>query len=263
MLFRSTDVQELARILTGVGIDDNPQDPRLPPQLQDQLVRDGLFEFNPKRHDYGDKVFLGHRIRGRGLAEVDEALDILSRQPATARHLSRELAEYFVGDDPPPALVDRMSRAFLASDGDIAKVLATLFRAPEFAASLGSRFKDPVHYVISAVRLSCDGRVIGDVTPVVAQIGRLGEALYGHETPDGYSLKSASWNGPGQMEGRFEVARRLAGQAPPACEDLRRAVEADGLAPPPSPETERALKQATSPADWNTLFLSSPDFMRR
>ena len=261
--YSQADVQELARILTGVGVDANPQDPRLPPALQSQLVRDGLFEFNPRRHDYGDKVFLGHAIRGRGLAEVDEALDILARQPATARHVSRDLAVSFVGDDPPPALVDRMSRTFLASDGDIAKVLATMFHSSEFAASLGTRFKDPVHYVISAVRLSCQSRPIDDVAPIVGQIGRLGEALYGHETPDGYALKAASWNGPGQMEGRFEVARRLGGQGLPGCTDLRTAVEADGLAPQPSPATARALAQATSPADWNTLFLSSPDFMRR
>ncbi len=261
--YSQADVQELARILTGVGIDGNPEDPRLPPTLRGQLVRDGLFEFNPRRHDYGDKVFLGHAIRGRGLAEVDEALDILSRQPATARHVSRDLALFLIGDDPPPALVERMSRVFLASDGDIARVLATLFRSPEFDASLGTRFKDPVHYVMSTVRLSCEDRPIDDVSPVVGLIGRLGEGLYGHETPDGYSLRSASWNGPGQMEGRFEVARRLAGAALPACADLRQAVEAEGLAPPPSAATGRALAQALSPADWNTLFLSSPDFMRR
>ncbi|WP_163466861.1 DUF1800 family protein, partial [Klebsiella oxytoca] len=71
-------------ILTGVGIDARPENPRLRPELQAQLVRNGLFEFNPARHDYGDKVFLGRTIKGRGFAEVEEALDMLVREPATA-----------------------------------------------------------------------------------------------------------------------------------------------------------------------------------
>ena len=75
------DVEELARCLTGLGIDARPDNPRLKPELQAQLVRDGLFEFNPARHDYGDKVFLGHSIKGQGLAEIDEVLDILARHP--------------------------------------------------------------------------------------------------------------------------------------------------------------------------------------
>ena len=94
-----------------------------------------LFLFNPARHDYGDKQFLGHRIAGAGLAEVDQAVDLLARHPATAHFISAKLAA-FLGDAPPPALVDRMARTFLASDGDIAAVLQTLYASPEFARSL-------------------------------------------------------------------------------------------------------------------------------
>jgi len=90
--YAQADVEALARILTGVGIDLKPEDPKLKPDLQSQLVREGAFEFNPARHDYGDKTFLGYVIKDRGLAEVDEALDILCRHPATATHLSRQLA---------------------------------------------------------------------------------------------------------------------------------------------------------------------------
>jgi uncharacterized protein (DUF1800 family) len=133
--YTQSDVQELARCLTGVGIDAKPEDPKLKPELQPQLVRDGLFEFNPARHDYGDKTFLGHTIKGTGLAEVDEVLDILAREPATARHISQELAVFFVSDTPPPALIDRMAQVFLRSDGDIATVLSAMFRSPEFAVS--------------------------------------------------------------------------------------------------------------------------------
>ncbi len=85
--YTQADVEALARILTGVGIDLKPEDPKLKPEQQSQLVREGAFEFNPARHDYGDKTFLGHAIKGRGLAEVDEAVDILVRHPATATRI--------------------------------------------------------------------------------------------------------------------------------------------------------------------------------
>ena len=132
--YTQKDVEELARILTGMGIDARPADPRIKPELQDQLIRAGLFEFNPARHDYGDKLFLGRAIKGRGFAEVAEALDILAREPATARHLSADLARYFIADDPPAALVNRMTEAFIRSDGEIAAVLLAMFEAPEVAA---------------------------------------------------------------------------------------------------------------------------------
>ncbi len=82
------DVQELARVLTGVGVSLQPVDappPKLKAEIAADYRREGLFEFNPNRHDYGSKMLLSEPIRGRGLAEVDEALDRLSRAPATAR----------------------------------------------------------------------------------------------------------------------------------------------------------------------------------
>ncbi len=160
--YTQADVEALARILTGVGIDLKPEDPKLKPELQSQLVREGAFEFNPARHDYGDKTFLGHTIKGRGLAEVDEAVDILVRHPATATHLARQIATYFVSENPPEPLVQRMAQTFKTTDGDIAAVLSTMVHAPEFTASLksGAKFKDPVQYVFSAVRLAYDDKVI-------------------------------------------------------------------------------------------------------
>src|SRR6202045_1533004 len=175
--YTQADVEALARILTGVGIDLKPEDPKLNPEQRSKLVREGAFEFNPARHDFGDKTFLGHAIKGRGLAEVDEAIDILVRHPATATHLSRQIATYFVSDNPPEPLVQRMAQTFKTTDGDIAAVLATMVHAPEFAASLkpGARFKDPVHYVFSAIRLAYDDKVILNTQPVQNWLNRLGE----------------------------------------------------------------------------------------
>jgi uncharacterized protein (DUF1800 family) len=89
--YSQKDVQELARILTGVGVDLKPDPPKLKPELQPLYIRAGLFEFNPARHDFGDKVFLGHVIKGSGYAEVEQALDLLAASPATAHHVSAQL----------------------------------------------------------------------------------------------------------------------------------------------------------------------------
>ena len=124
--YTQKDVQELARILTGVGINLSGKPPYVRRDLRLQYRGGNLFEFNPNRHDYGDKVFLGTPIKGEGLKEVLEAIFILSAQPATAHHISSELAQYFCCDTPPDSLVDAMTATFRNSDGDIAAVLQTM-----------------------------------------------------------------------------------------------------------------------------------------
>jgi uncharacterized protein (DUF1800 family) len=275
--YTQADVEALARILTGVGIDVKPEDPKLKPELQSQLVREGAFEFNPARHDYGDKTFLGHTIKGRGLAEVDEAIDILVHHPATATHLAQQIATYFVSDNPPQSLVQQMAQTFKATDGDIAAVLSTMVHAPEFNASLkpGTKFKDPVQYVFSAVRLAYDDKVILNTVPIQGWLNRLSEGLFNHDTPDGYAMTSASWSGPGQMMLRFEIARQIGSGSSglfkpdvpnavdqPAFPLIQNALYFNGLRQTLGPTTLAALDQAVSPQDWNTLFLSSPEFMR-
>ncbi|HEY4028759.1 MAG TPA: DUF1800 domain-containing protein [Caulobacteraceae bacterium] len=274
--YTQADVQELARILTGLGVSLNPNPPKLPPARQALYRREGLFEFNPNRHDFGDKQFLGHLIHGSGYDEVSQALDILCHEPATAHHVSLQLATYFMGDDPPAAVVDRMAKTFQASDGDIARVLETLFTSREFDRSLGKAFKDPAHYAVSAVRAAYDQKVIVNTTPLQNWLNRMAEGLYNHQTPDGYSMASAAWDGPGQMAVRFEIARQIGSgsaglfrpdgqgaQDQPAFPLLQNALYFDDLDASLSAPTRSALGQAVSPQDWNTLFLSSPEFMRR
>jgi uncharacterized protein (DUF1800 family) len=274
--YTQNDVQELARIFTGLGVNQSSQTPQLKPELQGQYIRQGLFEFNPNRHDYGDKVFLGHAIKGSGFAEITEAVDLLSRAPATSRFISRKLAVYFVSDNPPPQLVERAAATFRQTDGDIAAVLGTIFTSPEFKASLGTQFKDPMHYVMSAIRFAYDDKVILNTAPILGWLGRMGEPLYGHETPDGYPLTESSWDGPGQMATRFEIARAIgSGSAGLFKPDTPQAVERPAFPQPANvlyftsvkptlaSSTRDALDQAISPQDWNTLYLASPEFMRR
>jgi uncharacterized protein (DUF1800 family) len=274
--YTQRDVQELARVLTGVGVNHGNPAPNLRLEMQAQYVRHGLFEFNPHRHDYGDKVFLGKAVHGRGLAELDDALDRLSRHPSTARFISRKLAIYFVSDDPPAALVERMAHTFLQSDGDIAATLKTMIESPEFTQSLGRKFKDPMHYVVSSVRLAYDDKPILNTGPILNWLQRMGEPLYGHQTPDGYPLAGNAWASPGQMVTRFEVSRTIgSGSAGlfrtedakpverPAFPQLANALYYQVLQNNLSPATRQALDQATSPQEWNGFLLSSPEMMNR
>ncbi|MDP9044694.1 MAG: DUF1800 domain-containing protein [Pseudomonadota bacterium] len=273
--YTQKDVQELARVLTGLGINQSGKTPDLKPALQPLYVADGLTAFNPARHDMGDKWVLGQRVAGRGWEEILQQLGRLARHPATARHVSRQLATCFAADQPPPALVDRMSRAFSGSDGDIAVTLGAMFDAPEFAPTLGHKFKDPVHYVVSSVRLAYDGRTVLNCGPMIGWLNRLGEGLYNRQTPDGYSLVEEDWAGSGQMSTRFDIARAIgAGSAglfraegasadAPAFPQLSNAVYHDVLAPTFGERTRVALDGASSPQEWNALLLSSPEFMYR
>jgi uncharacterized protein (DUF1800 family) len=237
--YTQADVQELARVLTGFS------------------VREGEFQFFPRRHDFGQKTLLGRPIRSRGERELAEALDLLASYPSTSRFVSHKLAVHFVSDDPPEALVERMARAFRASDGDIALTLRAMFESPEFRASLGGKFKDPLHYTVSAVRFAADGEVIPreGVDRMINALAGMGQPLYGRPTPDGYPLTRTEWTSPGQLATRFEVARGVG---------YRRAGRlSDELPVPLSDTTRQTLSKASDPREWNLLLLSSPEFMSR
>ena len=274
--YTQQDVQELARILTGVGVDAQAAQPKLKPGYERLYLRSGLFEFNPNRHDFGDKLLLGHKIKGSGFGEVEQALDVLARDPATAHHVCQELAVYFVSDAPPADLVEAMAQTFRHSDGDIAAVLRTMFRSQAFDASLGTKLKDPMHFAISAVRSAYDGRTVLNAQPIQGWVNRMAEGLFNRETPDGYPMTAAAWDGPGQLAVRFEISRQIGGGSAglfkpdmpgatdqPAFPQLQNALYFEGLSQTLGPPTAAALSQARSLSDWNALFLSSPEFMHR
>jgi len=282
--YSQQDVQELARILTGLTVNlsgklpggwwrgdfrnDFPNDDRNVP----------LTVFNPQKHDFGEKHFLGTTIKGRGIDEIATAIAILSVEPPTAVYVSKQLAQYFCCDQPSDDLVRTMAATWRKSDGDIAQVLEVLFASHEFTSSLGKKFKDPVHYAVSAVRVTYGNQVIVSAQPMLNWLNRMGEPLYGHETPDGYALTTAGWSGPGEMETRFEIAQQIGSgarglfksddptappppnQPPPV---LQQTAYYTALTPVLSQNTAAAIAKGQNQVDRNMLFLSSPEFMRR
>jgi uncharacterized protein (DUF1800 family) len=198
--YTQKDVTELARMLTGWTYD------------QRALIRDNqTFRFDDKRHDQGVKLWLGREVAQQGQLEGEMALDVLAAHPATARNVSFKLAQYFVQDNPPPVLVERMAKTFIDSKGDIRSVLRTLFASAEFMApaAQGAKFKTPYQFVISAARASA--APVLNIAPLVATMGQLGMPLYGCQTPDGYKNTQDAWLNPDALTRRITFATALAG----------------------------------------------------
>jgi uncharacterized protein (DUF1800 family) len=200
--YTQKDVTEVARCFTGWSI-DQPQ-------------RGGGFLFTPRLHDNGEKTVLGVKIAaGGGIEDGEKVLDIVAHHPSTAHFISRKLAQRFVADDPPPALVERMAQTFLKSDGDIRAVLRTMIDSKEFWSdgAFRSKMKSPLEMVVSAVRASN-----GDVdfaTGLVSQVAQLGEPLYRKREPTGYSNTGNEWMNSAGLMGRMNFALQLASNKVP------------------------------------------------
>jgi uncharacterized protein (DUF1800 family) len=196
--YTQADVTEVAKVFTGWTIER--------PRLGDG----GAFQFNPALHEPGPKTVLGHTIQQNGENEGLEVLHLLATSPATAHFLSQEIAIRFVSDTPPPALVDRMAKTYLASNGDISQVLRTMFHSPEFwsPATYRAKVKTPLEFVTSAVRAS--GADVADPTPLVQALAKLGMPLFGMQTPNGYGWTADDWVSTGALVNRMNFALVLA-----------------------------------------------------
>jgi uncharacterized protein (DUF1800 family) len=281
--YTQQDVTTLARILTGWGFC-----PGLLSRIQTRqsLPNQTGFCFDPRRHDNSNKTFLGQRMKGGGIEEIEQALDRLAKHPATARHISYKLAQYFVSDQPPQSLVNRLAQRFNNTNGNIKAVLETLFQSPEFwdPQYANAKFKTPYQYVVSAVRAT--GMAVHNVRPLYATLQQLGMPLYGCQTPDGYKNTQEAWLNPDAMTRRVSFATALAnGQLPltrpplpldsttrlqtqVALDATRRGepVDADQLTTTVGnlllSSTEQAIAQSP-PYLKSALILGSPEFMKR
>jgi len=200
--YTQKDVTEVARCFTGWSI-DQPQ-------------RGGSFRFAPRLHDNGEKTVLGVKIpAGGGESDGEKVLDIVARHPSTAHFISQKLAQRFVADNPPAALVDRMAHTFLTTDGDIRAVMQTMLDSKEFwsEGAFRSKMKSPLEVVVSAVRAS-NGNV-DFATALVNQVAQLGEPLYRKVEPTGYSNSSQAWMNTGGLMARMNFALQLSSNKVP------------------------------------------------
>ncbi len=261
--YTQKDVIEVARCFTGWTI----REPR----------QGGGFYFNPNMHDTGKKVVLGHVIKeGGGIEDGEKVLRILAHHPATARHISYELAQRFVADTPPPALVDRMAQTFLSKDGDLREVMKTMLNSGEFwsEGSYLGKIKSPFEFAVSAVRaLDVD---LDDAFVLSNQLAALGEPLYRKRDPNGYSNSGSDWLNSAALLARMNFAMALAGNrirgVTVAAKRFREEADAGAIAEslllrPPGEQTMQAITAAqaqskTGPGYVMGLVIGSPDFQR-
>ncbi len=261
--YTQDDVIAVARCFTGWTVRDPAAEPE--------------FMFAPFMHDTGEKAVLGHKIAaGGGEQDGLQVIDILSHHPSTAKFISRELAQRFVADDPPQALVDRMAQTFTKTDGDLRAVLDTMFTSPEFFSegAWQAKVKSPFEMVVSAVRAL--GGEASDSFTLVQKIADLGEPLYNHLAPPGYPNTAESWLSTSGIMGRMNFSAalasglvlgvtvdpaRLAGKDAPG-------IARDLLGRDASAQTQAAIEKGLEAKNLTPLFiaslvLGSPDFQRR
>ncbi len=169
--YTQQDVTEVARVFTGwtIGRDHDGGEAT-------------HAEYDPTKHEPGDKLILEVKIKQDGEREGLKVLHLLATRPQTAHYICSKLAIRFVTDDPPPALVDRMAATFLKTQGDIRHVLLTMLSAPEFFTrdTFRAKVKTPQDYVISAVRAS--GADVQSASALATAIADLGMPIYGMQT---------------------------------------------------------------------------------
>ncbi len=244
--YAQQDVTTLAHILTGWGVGKGPD-----------ITLRSEFYFDPQRHDWNSKQFLGQTIQGSGDSEVERVLDILARHPSTAKHISFELAQYFVADEPPEGLVNKMAQTFMNTGGDISSVLSVMFKSEEFwdKKYYRNKFKPPFRYVVSSLRAT--GFVPNDFLQLQHAIGGMGEPLYNCQTPNGYANTNDAWLNSDAVLKRINIAKAL-GHA--ATFGSSTATLGNTLGNDFSDTTRQAVN-ASPPQMQAILVLGSPEFL--
>lgn len=235
--YTQDDVRTLARMLTGWTLDP---------------ASDTGFRFAARLHDDAPKVFLGQSVPARGIDEGEYAIRLLARHPATAQRIGLRLAQWFVADAPPPALVQRLAARYLATQGDLAEVLRTLIESPETWAPQARLFKTPMDYACSVLAASGGAHDERALVLAAGFLASAGQPVHGWQTPDGYPTDAATWLSPEALSRRADFAMAIG----------RRLDDAGGL-PLWLREATRA-RIAQEPAALQAgLALAAPEFMHK
>ncbi|MEA2906030.1 MAG: hypothetical protein QOI12_3417 [Alphaproteobacteria bacterium] len=246
-VYTQDDVTSFAKVITGWTILPARQDP----------VHGGEFTFNPRMHEPGTQKVVGESYADAGLDQGRRVLTALARHPATAKHIARKFARHFIADDPPLALVERLTKRFLDTQGDLKEMAKALVAAPEAWAEPRGKLKRPGEWIVGALRAI--GVKPADIRPVIQAQNLLGEPLWRPPAPNGFADDDATWlDGLSQrLDVANQIARRIAGTADP------KAIFDEVLAPIASAETKATITRAESRPQALALLLMAPEFQRR
>ena len=254
--YSQADVTEFARALTGWTVGGLAQGPAR--RLLGEAAP-GQFQFAEMLHEPGERVIMGRRYAQYGEAQARAVLLDLAANPATARHLATKLSRHFAGDDPPPAMVERLTQAYLRSGGDLPTVYGAIIDSPEAWSARPLKFKTPWEWSVSALRAV--GQQQAEPQMAANLLNQLGQPTWRPGSPAGYDDIAASWAAPEALMLRVEVAQRIADRAGSTLD--ARAL-AERLFPQSLSEATRtAIARAESSAEGLALLLVSPEFVRR
>jgi uncharacterized protein (DUF1800 family) len=246
-VYSQADVTRFADVITGWTI--------VPPRPE--LPHAGEFTFNPRMHEPAAQKVIDRTYPDAGFEQGRAVLQTLSRHPATARHVATKLARHFVADDPSLALVDKLSKRFLDTQGNLKEMAKTLIAAPESWASPPRKLKRPGEWMIGMLRAT--GSQQPDIKPIMQAQNLLGEPLWRPPAPNGFADKDAAWiDGMAQrLDIATQAARRLGSQVDP------KAVLEVTLGPLASAETRQTINRAESRPQALALLFMAPEFQRR
>ena len=254
--YTQADVTEFARALTGWTVSGLGRGPAA------RMLGGGPageFAFAELIHQPGERTIMGRRYGADGERQARAILLDLAANPATAKHIATKLARHFAGDDPPQAMVDRLTRAYLKSGGDLPTVYRAMIDSPEAWAAQPLKFKTPWEWSVSALRALDQTEIEPDVAG--ALMTQLGQPTWKPGSPAGFDDIAASWAAPEALVRRVEVAQRIADRVGSSVDP--RAIAEKVLPGSLGEPTRTAIARAESPAEGLALLLVSPEFVRR
>jgi len=245
-VYSQDDVTNFAKILTGWTLLQQPSDP----------VHGGEFVFNKLMHEPDPQTVIGKTYPDTGAEQGRAVLRDLARHPTTAKHVAQKLARHFISDQPPPALVERLARRFLDSDGYLKEMAKVLVTAPEAWNGEQAKLKRPGEWVVAVLR--CTGAPV-EIGRILQAENLLAEPLWRPPAPKGFSDDNAAWiDGLAQ---RLDIANQFAQRFANRI-DVADVLESS-LGPLASPETRGAIARAESRTQALALLLMAPEFQRR
>jgi len=256
--YTQSDVSTFAKAISGWSIGGQERGRMLARAAADNGTP-GAFHFREAFHEPGPKRLLGKSYADDGLRQGEEMLRDLALSRATARHISTKLARHFVADDPPPALVDRLTNAWLDSRAHLPTVYRALMNSPEAWEQPFAKFKTPADYIYSSYRAL--GIPLLEKRRALRAFEALGQRNLMPGSPAGWPDTSADWDGSSSLLKRVAWADVL-GQRMGGARNARD-LAPQLLGATLSEETATAIGRAESGSQALTLLLACPEFMRR
>jgi uncharacterized protein (DUF1800 family) len=134
--YTEQDIREMARAFTGWTLTSD-----------ETVAQPGRFIDDPEKHDEGTKSFLGATGNFTGY----DAIDVILKQPAPPRFITRKLYRYFVREDMAPEVNEQLAKLLLESKYELKPMLKTIFLSRDFY-SQRSQVKSPVALLVSTYR---------------------------------------------------------------------------------------------------------------